>query len=117
MKNIRSALFLSLGGLVIAFVICESLLRMCHVPTNKNLYYDFKNPELRHDGFVFDAYLFWKAKPFSTVYGRQLNNKGFRGSNFKEEKDKDTIRVVCLGDSCTFQAEVEDKNTVRYDQG
>lgn len=70
------------------------------------------NPELQRKEFIFDTYLFWKAKLHGIVYGRKVNNKGFRGGNFSEQKDKNVIRIIFLGGSCTFQAEVENKNTV-----
>jgi len=114
MKKLRVLLLTLVSSLIFAFLVCEIFLYIFNLPKSNNLYYRFANPELQRKEFIFDKYLFWKAKPYGIVYGRKVNNKGFRGKNFEEQKDKDTIRIIFLGDSCTFQAEVESDKTVAY---
>lgn len=40
-----------------------------------------------------------------------INNLGFRGKEFEEEKPKDTLRILIVGDSFTFGHGVEDNQT------
>jgi lysophospholipase L1-like esterase len=40
-----------------------------------------------------------------------LNSQGFRDEDFSEEKTPSSFRILCLGDSWTFGANVDQKNT------
>jgi len=111
-KESNHFLITSIVGFIFALILCEFILNVFNLPKSKNLYYRFFNPELHSENFIFDNDLFWKAKPNKIIYGVKVNNKGFRGENFAQEKNSDTVRIIFLGDSCTFQAEVEDKKTV-----
>lgn len=114
MKKLSASLLLLISGLIGALLFCEIILHVFDLPKNSNLYYRFANPELHRKEFVFNKYLFWEARPYGEAYGRKVNNKGFRGEDFEEQKGVNTIRVILLGDSCTFQAEVEDQKTGAY---
>lgn len=114
MKKIKHLLLTLISSLIFAFLICEASLHIFDLPKSNNLYYRFVNPELQRKEFIFDTYLFWKTRPYGIAYGRKVNNKGFRGENFEEQKDKNVIRIIFLGDSCTFQAEVENEKTGAY---
>lgn len=73
------------------------------------------NPEYGRAGFQFDKNLIWrlnknfvgqKAYAQGQVPGKEpfvlrINNKGFRGGNFKIAKSKDLKRIMVLGDSYT----------------
>ena len=52
-----------------------------------------------------DPELIWKFIPGSSVYGRAINNLGFRERDVKAAKDPGVRRVICLGDSVTAQGQ------------
>ena len=51
--------------------------------------------------FVEDRELFWRLKPGSMFRGIRVNSAGFRDREFPTNKPPGTVRVVCMGDSCT----------------
>jgi lysophospholipase L1-like esterase len=63
-----------------------------------------------------DRYQLWKGIPFTTgetyvpsvnqYAGIKLNSHGFRSPEVSYEKNKDTFRIICMGDSSTFGMEV-----------
>lgn len=61
----------------------------------------FANPH-RDDphGFVRDPALFWRLRPDNPIW--QVNSAGYRGPLRERDKAAETIRICCLGDSCTF---------------
>ena len=50
-----------------------------------------------------DPQLLWKFEPGSTFNGRKINQMGFREREVNPEKQPNTIRVICMGDSVTAQ--------------
>lgn len=50
--------------------------------------------------YIKDRELFWKLDPS----WRECNSYGFRGQEFSLDKDRNTFRVICMGDSVTFGA-------------
>ncbi len=63
----------------------------------------------------FDPYLFWRFKPDQTldhhgIYRKtvHINEHGFRGPSFKEQRPDRVFRVACIGDSTTFGWSVGD---------
>ncbi len=63
-------------------------------------YMRFSNPHREQSGFVHDDKLFWKLKANNPIW--QVNASGFRGPDLAGENPKEEIRILCLGDSCTF---------------
>jgi lysophospholipase L1-like esterase len=63
-------------------------------------YMRFSNPHRQQSGFVPDDKLFWKLKANNPIW--QVNASGFRGPDLAGENSKEEIRILCLGDSCTF---------------
>jgi lysophospholipase L1-like esterase len=67
--------------------------------------------------FLKDRLLLWKLRPSQNFLKKFTNDKfngnyainslGLRGKDFPIEKNKDTFRLVCLGDSITFGWRVE----------
>jgi lysophospholipase L1-like esterase len=58
----------------------------------------------------------WVPIPNAPCYigvqpGLYFNSLGFRGPVFQEEKPQDTLRIVCMGDSCTLGWGVKDDET------
>lgn len=49
-----------------------------------------------------DALLMWSPKPNFTSGKVKINSQGFRDKEYKIEKEKNTFRILCLGDSSTF---------------
>lgn len=51
-----------------------------------------------------DPVLYWRGRPFARVSNEDgfLNDRGFRGNSFRNEKPSNMQRVVCMGDSSTF---------------
>ncbi|MFH1379983.1 MAG: GDSL-type esterase/lipase family protein [bacterium] len=69
----------------------------------KSIVYQMEN-DPHYPYMEFDPVLFWKLKSNMYVANPlvQTNSLGFRGSEFSLQKDPDTIRIVCYGDSITF---------------
>ena len=61
----------------------------------------FANPHRdQPESFVRDPLLFWRLKPDNAAW--EVNADGYRGPRRAKDKPAGTIRVCCLGDSCTF---------------
>jgi lysophospholipase L1-like esterase len=58
---------------------------------------------------------FWPTIPHSLehnpVWRVSINSLGFRGTEFNREKDPSVFRIVCLGDSWTFGANVDQQDS------
>ncbi len=90
-------LTLRAASLVFALLVCEGILRLTHVeaalerPTHKGL-----------DWLVSDPLLGYRNQPGYQAFGWSIDSLGFRGPEVREAKAKDTLRIVCIGDSGTF---------------
>ncbi|MBU1627982.1 hypothetical protein KKB18_11495 [bacterium] len=66
-----------------------------------------------------DSYLFWRFKEnikYTETSGVavSINNLGLRGEDYLPENFQDHIKVLCLGDSCTFGAGIEYEMTYPF---
>jgi len=62
--------------------------------------------------------LFWELVPNKQIKGDfiakgeyRINSQGFRGKEFEPDKAANTIRICCIGNSCTFGWEIPEGNT------
>ena len=55
-----------------------------------------------HPYIVFHNRSGWELMPGYSVAGIRINDHGFRGQDFPRRKDAQAVRIMCLGDSCTF---------------
>jgi lysophospholipase L1-like esterase len=70
------------------------------------------NPESQNlFWFLRDPHTFWKLKPGRSKEGLVINKLGFRGEGIDIKKDTNTLRIVCLGNSCTLGLEVAEPLT------
>jgi hypothetical protein len=69
----------------------------------------------QHNLFQSDPYLFWTFRPNQVIYTAfdlnkehqiPINSLGLRGLEYNAADYKDSYRILCLGDSCTFCWEV-----------
>src|SRR4030095_7467330 len=101
----RKILFTTIvvGVMVVA---CEGVLRVRAWLRYGATATSFQDPLLVHDQ-VADLMV---PRPGYAVTGNRINIKinslGFRGDEFSRAKPPNTIRIVCLGASTTFNAEV-----------
>ncbi len=58
----------------------------------------------------YDPLLGWTQRPGAKVLflDERLNSRGLRGPDFPDEKRPGTVRIVALGDSCTFNVQFSD---------
>ena len=61
-----------------------------------------------HPYIVFHNRSGWELMPGYSVAGIRINDYGFRGTDFPRRKDPEAVRIMCLGDSCTFGAPGDD---------
>ena len=57
--------------------------------------------------YLRDPNVFWRLKPGWFREGCYVNRYGFRGEDVSREKPKNTLRIICLGNSCTFGAFID----------
>jgi lysophospholipase L1-like esterase len=105
--------------LLALFIILEAALRISGIHTRKEspfflLLKVHEYPEY----FRRHSTLFWEFIPNKTIKGDflaegeyHINNQGFRGRDFKKEKPANTIRIACIGNSCTFGWEIPEGKT------
>lgn len=88
--------------LALVAVLLEAAVRVAYPGlTGKAETMQFTNPHRdQPDGFVRDPVLFWKLRPSNPIW--QVNEAGYRGPLRPREKPAGTLRICCLGDSCTF---------------
>lgn len=62
--------------------------------------------------------LFWEFVPDKQIQGDfiaegeyRINSQGFRGPDFNVDKSPNTIRICCIGNSCTFGWEIPEGTT------
>ncbi|MCX6639190.1 MAG: GDSL-type esterase/lipase family protein [bacterium] len=89
-------LFLGLMNLIFPWdaMVQRACVRRQEFLTNKE--FDLRGQYYR------DSDLFWLLKPNWQIGGKIVNSKGFRGPEFDIQKPERTIRIICLGNSCTF---------------
>lgn len=56
-------------------------------------------------GAIPDPDLLWAFRPGVRFHGVQINSMGFREREVDPEKTPGTVRVICMGDSCTAQGD------------
>jgi len=95
--GIAKKIIFSLTPLLLIFFSAEIILRLLgfhYYPA-----WTYNDPRWERD-----PYLIYKLKPnfISNDGSIRINSFGFRGEEFSIKKDKNIIRIVCMGDSCTF---------------
>jgi len=86
---------MELGARLVFYVVPSNILGR----VGGRVQYDFINLSFVHD-FAPDDDLFWKFQPNNPAF--ETNSQGFRGMEFYPEQEKDKVRMLCIGDSCTF---------------
>ena len=101
-----------------AAVVCLVFLGMCEVALRVRAWmrYGSAATTLRNPMLTFDpaAGLFLPTPGFEMKGSRiniKINSLGFRGDEFTREKPPNTFRIVCIGASTTFSAEVSGNHT------
>ncbi|MBH55068.1 MAG: hypothetical protein CMI18_12085 [Opitutaceae bacterium] len=94
-----------------ALLAVEATLNVLDIPASPNEFRfvtpDFKVNEVFNEfgaQMIPDNELFWKMDP--EFPGTDANYLGLRGKLPEGEKNENTVRLVCIGDSCTFGAGV-----------
>lgn len=86
--TLRRRLLLLLGGLAAGVALAEFALQVAGV-------------EIRAGRLVRDPILGWRNRPGWPGPPFPINSRGFIGPEFDRKKAPGTIRIFCLGDSCT----------------
>lgn len=73
----------------ITFALTEITFRIYHRLNPSFMFYD-------------TSYNRWRGKPHAEDYTFQLNSSGFKDLEFSTKKDKNTFRIVSLGDSFSY---------------
>ncbi len=92
---------LCLALLTVCFCLglAEVALRVLDLPRDASFH--FMGPELdNRDLFAQDPLLFWRLRQDRDTYA--VNTHGFRGPWPISKKNERELRILCLGDSCTF---------------
>ena len=106
-------------ALAVALLLVEATLKVLSIPAPPNEF-RFVTPDFQVDG-VFDEFgaqmipdveLFWKMNP--EFPGTDANYLGLRGKLPEGEKNANTVRLVCIGDSSTFGAGVSLEESYGY---
>jgi len=99
-------------GVIVFFLIGETCFRLFRGSPNpsadvmqKKMTYLFK-PGITKEGK--------SSVEGEFAYTAQINNYGYRGRDFKMPKDKETLRIMALGDSMTYGVGVNDDQTIPY---
>ena len=98
----RKLIVFALAALILALAGGEAAVRLVFPDlSDQAATMQFANPHRDQPGsFDRDPVLFWKLKAPNPAW--QVNQDGYRGPRRPVEKAPGTLRVVCLGDSCTF---------------
>lgn len=108
-KCLRSDAFrkpaLAVLGLAIFFGGAEGALRLAgfEAVLPKIVVRGESGPDGTNRFMIPDAELRWRLNPGVEYRGRSVNSMGFFDREVEAEKPMGTMRVVCLGDSCTAQ--------------
>lgn len=98
------ALIFSLVLAALVFAAAESVLRV-YWPLEYSYQFPEQNPQRDQSQFYDpDPELFWRLKPGARLFAEAdpINEAGYRGPLLIEQKPDRTMRIVILGDSCTF---------------
>ncbi len=60
--------------------------------------------EKTDEPIVADRDLIWKFKPSGIMHGQRINNIGFPERDVDRARKPGSVRVICMGDSCTADA-------------
>lgn len=96
MKPIASKITLLACGILAALFIAEIIIRcfrLAPVMLDSNIIYSMH--------FVKNPKICYKIKPLAD---KDINSEGFRGKDFSLKKDRNTVRIIMLGDSITYGA-------------
>ena len=95
--------FLAIGSIVVALVLAELTLTVLGIPPAVRSFRFLGNILTSDTKYVPDDDVFWKLDPTS----RRSNWLGLRGwAPYRAEKPSQVLRIVCIGDSCTYGAGV-----------
>lgn len=103
MKPIIPKIILLVCGILIALFIAEIIIRcfkLAPVMLDHNIINNLQ--------FVENPGICYKNKPLSN---KNINSEGFRGKEFVLKKDKNSVRIIMLGDSITCGAFVKQGET------
>lgn len=95
------------GAAVGALVGAEFYLRRQDHAYNRDRWFH-EEYDGAHPYIVFHNRSGWELMPGYSVAGIRINDYGFRGTDFPRRKDPEAVRIMCLGDSCTFGAPGDD---------
>jgi lysophospholipase L1-like esterase len=103
-----SNLFLVVFSPILFFLMVECLFRFTPGLNQKTGPLMIKGPFGDNDYIETDRELFWKFRPNIVIKGSNIpiNNLGFRGEDYTEKRFASYTRILCLGDSVTFDGEV-----------
>jgi lysophospholipase L1-like esterase len=115
----------SIIAVILAFGLMEAGLRTAGFTYHAGpvyMQFGYPDPQALTRIFQPDPKLFWKLIPGSLYLPDRIriNSSGFRGHEFQLQKTPGTIRIVSIGDSCTFlgkksyPARLEDKLRMAY---
>lgn len=93
--------FAAAGAAIGALAGAEWYLRQRDHAANRDRWFH-KGYDGSHPYNVFHNRSGWELMPGYNVAGIRINQYGFRGDDFSRRKEADTVRIMCLGDACTF---------------
>ena len=100
--------FLTMAGAAAASIAgAEFYLRRQDHAENRNKWFH-EEYDGAHPYIVFHNRSGWELMPGYNVAGIRINDHGFRGEELSQHKDPNSVRIMCLGDSCTFGAPGDD---------
>jgi len=98
---------ISICAVLLIFIVTEGLLRLINFSYNtrpRYMEFNFPNPHELYEIFEPDDATLWRLRPGVRMGPgiEPVNGMGFRGAEFKVEKQRGVIRVIMMGDSVTF---------------
>jgi lysophospholipase L1-like esterase len=109
MKALAKNLTLTVVSLVVFLLGAEGLCRL--LKPDVHLFPDhYAEGDVLFRGLVYDPVIGFVGRPGALVgnLDERLNRRGLRGPDFPDEKRPGVVRIVALGDSCTFNAQAYD---------
>lgn len=107
-ENMTQRLLLFVIIFFLALALSESILRFTSAVSGKVIFSKMT---------IDDPVLDWRLCPNYRQRNRdiRINGLGFRGHEFTEQKSANTIRILAIGDSCTFgTADIADSDTYPF---